>query len=248
MTLTIPTIRLTGTLLDATGHPVRQYVTLTPSFSVLRDVGDLSTVIPSRVQVLPDNAGHFAVDLLATNYPGVDPRNWAWRMVIPGGPTYNIPLDYATPGGALDLIDILSATASATSQTIVWDRRITDSIDYDKTVAPTDGQAITWNGASGKYAPGAIVASSTPQALTASGGVITPNASAGSVFRHTATADVTLASPTGGFDGQMIYVEVFASGGSRTLTYGTGSTVIPSGTWWVGQMIYHFSGTLWVLL
>lgn len=88
----------------------------------------------------------------------------------------------------------------------------------------------------------------TPVVLTATGGVITPDAAAGSVFRHEASADVTLAEPTGGVDGQEIAVAVLASGGARTLTVaGAGSVSIPAGRWWVGELRYDATTTTWLL-
>ena len=77
---------------------------------------------------------------------------------------------------------------------------------------------------------------------------VTPDASQGCVFRVTATGALAIASPTNGIDGQLITIEVLASGGDRPLTVGTTATTIPSGTWWVGRWIYHSSGDLWVLL
>lgn len=87
-----------------------------------------------------------------------------------------------------------------------------------------------------------------PVTLTATGGVITPDASTGSVFRHAATANVTLTEPTGGVDGQAVTVAVLASGAARTLTVaGVGSVSIPSGRWWVGELRYDAATSTWLL-
>lgn len=86
-----------------------------------------------------------------------------------------------------------------------------------------------------------IVAGPTPIVLAAVSGVITPNASAGNVFRHVALADVQLADPIGGVDGQRITIEVQASGADRVLSF-TGSTdtvTIPAGEWWEADLRYH---------
>lgn len=90
---------------------------------------------------------------------------------------------------------------------------------------------------------------SNPITLTASNGTITPNAATGSTFRHVATADVALAEPTGGIDGQEIAVAVLASGGSRTLSFAGGitSVTIPSGQWWVGKLRNDAATTTWLL-
>jgi hypothetical protein len=100
------------------------------------------------------------------------------------------------------------------------------------------------NGGSGGSGSGG---SSTPVTLTATSGTITPNAATGSLFRHTATANVSLASPTGGVDGQEVVVEVLASGADRLLTAAGATVTIPSGTWWTGTMRYHTTGDTWVL-
>jgi hypothetical protein len=88
-----------------------------------------------------------------------------------------------------------------------------------------------------------------PVTLTASGGSITPNAAQGSLFRHVATADVTLAAPINGADGQVITVQVQASGGARNLTVGSSAPVnISSGGWWNGELRYHQGSDTWVLV
>ena len=89
----------------------------------------------------------------------------------------------------------------------------------------------------------------TPISLTAVSGIITPNANVGSLFRHVATADVELADPTGGVDGQRVTVEVQASGADRTLTLsGTlGSVEIPSGEWWKADLRYHQPTLEWFI-
>ncbi len=83
--------------------------------------------------------------------------------------------------------------------------------------------------------------------LTPSAGVITPNAALGSAFRYIATADVQLASPTGGSESQQITVRVKASGADRVLSFPTGASVtIPSGTWWVGRLLYDATDDAWL--
>jgi len=79
------------------------------------------------------------------------------------------------------------------------------------------------------------------------GATITPDAATGSLFRCTATGNITLANPTGGVDGQWIRVEITASGADRvlTLTGVTGTITIPSAGKWVGDLL--FDGTDWWL-
>lgn len=54
------------------------------------------------------------------------------------------------------------------------------------------------------------------------------NAGQGTLFRCTATGNLTLADPTGGVDGQYIRVEITASGGARTVTLAGVPVVIPA--------------------
>lgn len=79
---------------------------------------------------------------------------------------------------------------------------------------------------------------------------ITPNATAGNVHECTATGNLTLADPTGGSADQTITVRIFASGANRVLSF-TGSTAtpvtIPSGKWWMGQLLRVGSTTTWLL-
>jgi hypothetical protein len=86
----------------------------------------------------------------------------------------------------------------------------------------------------------------TPQTITYAS-TITPNAGTGSLFRCTATGDLTLADPINGVDGQTVVVEILASGADRTLNFAGGGTavVIPSGQWWVGTL--RLNGSTWLL-
>lgn len=76
---------------------------------------------------------------------------------------------------------------------------------------------------------------------------ITPNASQGSLFRCTATGNLTLADPIGGVDGQVLRVEITASGADRTLTLSgiTPAVTITNGSTWAGELAYD--GTNWLL-
>lgn len=112
--------------------------------------------------------------------------------------------------------------------------------------------AGTWNALSASQLQTNLgVINQTPVTLTASGGVITPNASSGWLFRHTAAANVTLATPTGGADGQLISVEVLASGADRVLTLPAGTSpatvTITSGTWLQVDLRSHGGGT-WIVV
>jgi hypothetical protein len=86
--------------------------------------------------------------------------------------------------------------------------------------------------------------------LTASGGTITPNAATGSLFRHTATANVQLNEPINAVDGQLLTMMVLASGGERTLSFANGGltpVAITAGQWWVGDLLYNATDGSWLL-
>lgn len=88
-----------------------------------------------------------------------------------------------------------------------------------------------------------------PITLTAVSGVITPNATLGyGPHRYTATADVQLADPTGGGDGEPLEVQVLASGASRVLSFASGAApvTIPSGETWWGHLSYNAGRGKWL--
>lgn len=78
---------------------------------------------------------------------------------------------------------------------------------------------------------------------------ITLNATQGSVFRCTATGDLTLDDIFGGVDGQMVTLLIEASGGARTVAFtGSADSVqIPAGVWWVRRFAYHQLTDTWVM-
>lgn len=87
-----------------------------------------------------------------------------------------------------------------------------------------------------------------PVTLTASGGVITPNAALGyGPHRYTATGNVTLGAPNGGTNGEPIEVQVTASGADRQLTIAGTATTIPSGSTWWGHLSYDSGLDRWHL-
>jgi hypothetical protein len=88
----------------------------------------------------------------------------------------------------------------------------------------------------------------TPVPMSAVSGVLTPNASLGSgPHRHSATENVTLASPTGGYDGQPLDVQVFASGSDRVLIVAGAGITIPVGQWWWGRLSRVALTDTWIL-
>lgn len=76
---------------------------------------------------------------------------------------------------------------------------------------------------------------------------VTLNATQGSLFRVTATGDLTVADITGGVNGQQIVLEVLASGASRSLTVAGSSVTIPSGQWWTSSARFNSGTGNWLL-
>jgi hypothetical protein len=140
------------------------------------------------------------------------------RWTLNGNITVNAP-----PGAAIDgqrvLIEAFANTAA---------RTVTFSTDFETSTAVPERLLVVpsggWGYVSLIYRNGTwrliamdpvtpVVAQSVPYAST-----VTIDAGSGSRFKITATANLTLAAPTNGVDGQMVLVAVTASGSGRTLT------------------------------
>jgi hypothetical protein len=75
---------------------------------------------------------------------------------------------------------------------------------------------------------------------------ITLDASAGCVFRVTATGDLALADIINGVDGQPVAFEVLASGGTRTVTVTGDTTPLTSGSWLSKTFRYNAAAAIWL--
>jgi hypothetical protein len=67
---------------------------------------------------------------------------------------------------------------------------------------------------------------------------LTIDARAGDVFRVIATGDLVVSAITNGVDGQVVVLQVQASGSSRTLTIAGASLLITATKWWSGELRY----------
>lgn len=136
----------------------------------------------------------------------------------------------------------------------------------------SDARASTWATVSGKpttFAP--IIGSGATQAVAGNdprltgpsvstvtyAATITPNASTGSNFKVTATGNLTLNPPTSPTDGQMVMVEVRASGAARAVTLASGillttglaaTLTVASGKSGFIGLRYSSTGSAWYLL
>lgn len=90
----------------------------------------------------------------------------------------------------------------------------------------------------------------SPPVTVAYAATITPDASAGSVFRCSATGSLTLNDPVNGVNGQLVTIEILASGGDRTLSFAgsvAAPVTIPSGMWWSGSFRYNADIDTWLI-
>jgi hypothetical protein len=76
---------------------------------------------------------------------------------------------------------------------------------------------------------------------------LTINATQGALFRVTATGNLTLADITGGTQGQLVTLEVRASGADRSFTAVGQTVTIPAGTKWWGDFRYDAGLDEWTL-
>lgn len=113
---------------DPTAVMEGQKITFTPQFSgqLLNSSGDVIGV-PRVVTKQLATDGSFSALLVATNSPNMQPQNWTYQVKAPFGiPPYSIPVDVASPGGSLDLINVVPAgTPSGGTVVLVPGRGIT---------------------------------------------------------------------------------------------------------------------------
>lgn len=114
MTDTLSRITVIGTFEDpndATLVLAGQPITFTPRFKgqLLNSSGDVIGV-PRVVTKKLDSAGHFSALLVATDSPNMQPQNWTYTVKPPFGiPAYDIVVPAASPGGTVDLINVVPA-------------------------------------------------------------------------------------------------------------------------------------------
>jgi hypothetical protein len=200
-------------------------VTFTPSTPMINGV----TVVAAPVVARLDVDGLLSIELAANTDPGTLPSDDSYYLVkeVIGGASRSYYVQIPHDAGAvidlstLDTIFAVDAPNAVTMATLLAGKQPLATLLTRLATAPV---TVTYAAS------------------------ITLDASLGCVFRVTATGNLTVSSISNGVDGQTVTLEVLASGADRTLTIGAMSAVIPSGTWWAGQMIYHTSGDLWVLL
>lgn len=109
------------------------------------------TVITSARSVTLDPSGAISIRLAATTDPTTKPVGVTYRVVerLVGQPirTYYVSVPH-NQGGTLQLADL---TAVSGVGGVGFELR--NALDYDNSVAPSDGQVMTWDGTSSKYRP-----------------------------------------------------------------------------------------------
>ena len=187
-------VTLTGDYTDGEGAPLWGTLTFTPS-TTLADTADDVVIRPRPIQVSLSDNGTFTARLLATDNASLLPAGWTWQVseAVAGqvSASWSFYLPYAS--GAVQDISSLLATPAVTPPLYSY--------------MPVAGGQFT----------GAVACA---ESGLADGAVISVNASAGTLFRVTLAGNRTLANPSGGFDGQLIRVEVTQdSAGGWALAY-----------------------------
>lgn len=240
------------------------YVTITHTFETAADVsatGEISftpvepmhngvTVVQKAVTATLSGAGVLSQLLAANTDPDTRPTGTTYRVKerIAGQPdiTYYVQVPHDA-GSVIDLRDLAG-----------WQGGSGGGGGTTGAVTAINGEApdgagnvvLSASDVGAQLASAALTRlSAAPVTLTAVSGVITPNASLGTLFRHDATAAVALASPTGPSDGQPLDVQVYASAADRVLSLPNGltSVTIAAGSTWWGHFSYHQGRDQWLL-
>lgn len=80
---------------------------------------------------------------------------------------------------------------------------------------------------------------------------ISIDASTGALFRIVATGNPTIAAINNGTDGQLVTIQILASGADRTVTWSVGgaaTSIVTSGTWATWTFRYYSTGGTWTLV
>ena len=184
-------------------------------------------------------------------------------VVVPAGLWWQGALRYDQP------IDTWKLTESAGGTTggggVPDDGSVTNAkvavgaaIDLDKTadsasrLAMTPAERTKLAGAAPTASPTFTGTATAPRFVTPPttityAATVTPDASVSSLFRVTATGDLTIANPANPVNGQLVVVEVLASGADRSVTAAGLTFVVRAGTWAQAQLRYNQTANSWLL-
>lgn len=201
-------------------------VTFTPTTPMINGV----TVVAAPVVARLDVDGLLSIELAANTDPGTLPSDDSYYLVqeVIGGASRSYYVQIPHDAGStidlstLDTIVAVDAPDAVTMATLLAGKQPLSTLLTRLATAPV---TVTYAAS------------------------ITPNAALGSVFRVTATGDLTVADITGGTDGQTVALEVLASGADRTVAItGGGSVTVPSGQWWTASFRYNATASAWLSL
>ena len=210
--MALNTVTLRWNITDLAQSGQAGVLTITPT-AQMADATDHELIAGGRTVNFTGGTGQLA-GIVANDNSAVLPAGTGYLITVVSAagqvivPQFQTQLLFAN--GATQWLDQLAPVPS-----------VTTSYQYLPlpTGTPAAGEAPVATGAGEASAWGTVLAT-TVVALT-DGPTIAVNASAGNLFRVTLGANRTLASPAGGFDGQLIRVEVTQDGtGGRTLAYG----------------------------
>lgn len=102
-------VTVRGTFVDALGAPLSgKQVRFVPNFKPAGvDLAAHLVVTRNTVTTLTDELGQFSVQLWATDDDQFTPTGFTYTVIEPGGRRYDIPVPADTPGGSLDLSDVV---------------------------------------------------------------------------------------------------------------------------------------------
>ncbi|WP_435613286.1 hypothetical protein [Streptomyces sp. bgisy159] len=218
----ISTVVLSGRFVRPDGTPLAGTITFEPPAALTYSSADVISVGSAVAEL--DADGAFAIVLMATDDPGVDPTGWTYtvveRLARATGRTYHLALPAATP--AVDLADIaptdpaggeyvvVTGPAGADGSQIISGTGAPDSAtgaDGDYYIDTTPG-AVTWYGpkAGGAWPAGTVLTGSGSAPVTSvnsqTGDVVLAAADVGAA----ATDDTRLSdarTPTGAAGGDL---------------------------------------------
>ncbi|MFF8283339.1 hypothetical protein ACF06W_11520 [Streptomyces albus] len=111
----VPSVRLTGCFVAPDGRPLTGKLTFAPpSVLTMRDADVIANTV-AVVEIAEEDQGRFAVDLIATEAPGMSPSGWTYLVTekLKGAEMrqYHIMLPLRPGGGSVDLADLAPVSA-----------------------------------------------------------------------------------------------------------------------------------------
>ncbi|MEW1922259.1 hypothetical protein [Streptomyces sp. NPDC088360] len=106
----VPSVRLTGRFIAPDGTPLTGKLTFAPPSVLTMPEADTIANTVATVEIGEEDLGRFAVNLIATDAPGMSPRGWTYQVTekLKGAQIrqYHIMLPQVPDGGPVDLADL----------------------------------------------------------------------------------------------------------------------------------------------